>query len=206
MVLTMSCLLPGVYKVVFTNWLYIGTYCWSNVRRERIGGTLITYPVLVRVERGQSRPTKGTSTTPRLGIPLNPPQKIQEDMPLMHTTTSKVPKSGTMKTITGGNIAQHGKNGKQLRNTSGKHGLRSWKKGTVRPNPSFFCEDAAMLNTGAFLLRSSDWSRGFLQRVWGAEENGRASFGDDRRPQELFGSFLGVRPHLIYIFFYSISG
>ncbi|CAJ1461377.1 unnamed protein product, partial [Effrenium voratum] len=32
-------------------------------------------------------------------------------------------------------------------------------------------EDAAMLNTGAFLLRSSDWSRGFLQRVWGAEDS-----------------------------------
>merc|ERR1712186_108147 len=28
-------------------------------------------------------------------------------------------------------------------------------------------EDHAMLNTGAFFLRSSAWSREFLQRVWG---------------------------------------
>uniref|UniRef100_A0A7S4QH46 Uncharacterized protein n=1 Tax=Alexandrium monilatum TaxID=311494 RepID=A0A7S4QH46_9DINO len=28
-------------------------------------------------------------------------------------------------------------------------------------------EDHAMLNTGAFFLRASDWSREFLQRVWG---------------------------------------
>eukprot|EP00933_Yihiella_yeosuensis_P024820 TRINITY_DN19245_c0_g1_i1.p1 TRINITY_DN19245_c0_g1~~TRINITY_DN19245_c0_g1_i1.p1 ORF type:complete len:326 (-),score=37.94 TRINITY_DN19245_c0_g1_i1:14-991(-) len=32
-------------------------------------------------------------------------------------------------------------------------------------------EDAAMLNTGAFLLRSSDWSRNFLNRVWGPQDS-----------------------------------
>eukprot|EP00929_Paragymnodinium_shiwhaense_P019942 TRINITY_DN13437_c0_g1_i1.p1 TRINITY_DN13437_c0_g1~~TRINITY_DN13437_c0_g1_i1.p1 ORF type:complete len:483 (-),score=77.44 TRINITY_DN13437_c0_g1_i1:72-1520(-) len=32
-------------------------------------------------------------------------------------------------------------------------------------------EDHAMLNTGSFLLRSSDWSRDMLRRVWGAEDS-----------------------------------
>ncbi|CAE7255507.1 unnamed protein product [Symbiodinium natans] len=32
-------------------------------------------------------------------------------------------------------------------------------------------EDAAMLNTGAFLLRRSDWSRSFLRRVWGKQDS-----------------------------------
>eukprot|EP00435_Cladocopium_sp_Y103_P000567 s3160_g1.t1 len=32
-------------------------------------------------------------------------------------------------------------------------------------------EDAAMLNTGAFLLRRSIWSRDFLRRVWGTQDS-----------------------------------
>eukprot|EP00439_Symbiodinium_sp_Y106_P030840 s4690_g3.t1 len=32
-------------------------------------------------------------------------------------------------------------------------------------------EDAAMLNTGAFLLRRSEWSRSFLRRVWGKQDS-----------------------------------
>eukprot|EP00931_Biecheleriopsis_adriatica_P104681 TRINITY_DN79321_c0_g1_i1.p1 TRINITY_DN79321_c0_g1~~TRINITY_DN79321_c0_g1_i1.p1 ORF type:complete len:454 (-),score=80.89 TRINITY_DN79321_c0_g1_i1:15-1376(-) len=32
-------------------------------------------------------------------------------------------------------------------------------------------EDSAMLNTGIFFVRSSDWARDLLQRVWGAEES-----------------------------------
>lgn len=30
-----------------------------------------------------------------------------------------------------------------------------------------------MLNTGSFLLRGSDWSKQFLQRVWGTEAGPR---------------------------------
>lgn len=32
-------------------------------------------------------------------------------------------------------------------------------------------EDHAMLNTGAFFLKSSDWSRDFLRRIWGPDNS-----------------------------------
>lgn len=32
-------------------------------------------------------------------------------------------------------------------------------------------EDGAMLNSGTFLLRNSDWSKAFLQRVWGPKDS-----------------------------------
>merc|ERR1719215_798633 len=32
-------------------------------------------------------------------------------------------------------------------------------------------EDHAMLNTGAFFLKASDWSREFLRGVWGPEDS-----------------------------------
>ena len=37
-------------------------------------------------------------------------------------------------------------------------------------------KDAAMLNTGAFLLRQSPWSRDFLRRVWGTQAGPTSRF------------------------------
>merc|ERR1712232_794220 len=46
--------------------------------------------------------------------------------------------------------------------------------GAVGLDPDFHmlvAEDHAMLNTGAFFLKASDWSREFLQRVWGPDDS-----------------------------------
>ncbi|CAK9074461.1 unnamed protein product [Durusdinium trenchii] len=47
-----------------------------------------------------------------------------------------------------------------------------WRYGATNEDVHFLAaEDAAMLNTGSFLLRGSDWSKQFLQRVWGTEDS-----------------------------------
>eukprot|EP00913_Durusdinium_trenchii_P001333 g1231.t1 len=54
-----------------------------------------------------------------------------------------------------------------------------WRYGATNEDVHFlaaeemkpFRADAAMLNTGSFLLRGSDWSKQFLQRVWGTEDS-----------------------------------
>ena len=53
-------------------------------------------------------------------------------------------------------------------------------------------EDAAMLNTGAFLLRRSEWSRSFLRRVWGKQELAAGAGSRNARPLAVQGKSVPI--------------